>query len=231
MFNRIFTLTKIIVVITVTRLLTTVYKFFLNITSAQTQNSKKIQDIKQFSTTAFFKIPHKAFTLVELLVVIAIIGLLSTIAVVAMTTARSKARDTTRIADIKQISTALEQYYSDNNGYPGAIATGIALGSKSTKTECAGTKVCSCLSSTGFLDTCTAPTYMTNVPTYPGTVASDCAGSYGTPTLTAGQICYYSSTTSAASTDYKLTVVLENGVNGSTNKNCTYSNTSGLVCT
>jgi prepilin-type N-terminal cleavage/methylation domain-containing protein len=176
---------------------------------------------------------NKGFTLVELLVVIAIIGLLSTIAVIAMTSSRSKARDTTRVADLKQVSTALEQYYSDNNSYPGAIATGIALGANSGKTECAGTKVCSCLGSSGFLDTCTAmtQTYMTTVPTYPGTVTGDCAGSYGTPTMAAGQICYYSDVTSAASANYKITAVLESGINGSTTKNCIYSNTSGLICT
>jgi prepilin-type N-terminal cleavage/methylation domain-containing protein len=39
---------------------------------------------------------RRAFTLVELLVVIAIIGLLSTVAVVSLAGARSKARDVKR---------------------------------------------------------------------------------------------------------------------------------------
>ncbi|MFA5644177.1 MAG: type II secretion system protein [Patescibacteria group bacterium] len=58
------------------------------------------------------------FTLVELLVVIAIIGILATLAIVSIQNTRSKARDTKRIADIKQIQTALELYFNDNGSYP-----------------------------------------------------------------------------------------------------------------
>jgi general secretion pathway protein G len=65
-------------------------------------------------------INKKGFTLIELLVVIAIIGLLSTLAVVALNSARSKARDAARVADVKQIQTALELYYNSNDGYPTA---------------------------------------------------------------------------------------------------------------
>ena len=60
----------------------------------------------------------KAFTLIELLVVIAIIGILATISVIALSNARAKARDAKRIADTKQVSTALEMFFNDNNRYP-----------------------------------------------------------------------------------------------------------------
>jgi prepilin-type N-terminal cleavage/methylation domain-containing protein len=65
---------------------------------------------------------NKGFTLIELLVVIAIIGLLSTLAVVALNNARAKSRDAKRVSDIKQVQTALELYYQDANGYPSAAA-------------------------------------------------------------------------------------------------------------
>lgn len=62
---------------------------------------------------------RKAFTLIELLVVIAIIGLLASIVLIALSGARVKARDAKRVADLSQIQTALELYYSDTNtGYP-----------------------------------------------------------------------------------------------------------------
>ena len=61
----------------------------------------------------------KGFTLIELLVVIAIIGILSTLAVVSLSSARARARDSRRIADIRNIQSALELYFTDNSVYPG----------------------------------------------------------------------------------------------------------------
>lgn len=59
----------------------------------------------------FFCKKNKGFTLIELLVVIAIIGILATLAVVALQQARSRARDSKRVADVKQLSTALELFF------------------------------------------------------------------------------------------------------------------------
>lgn len=58
------------------------------------------------------------FTLIELLVVISIIGLLSSIVLTSVNSARAKARDARRATDIKQIQTALEFYYNDRGSYP-----------------------------------------------------------------------------------------------------------------
>jgi len=56
----------------------------------------------------------KGFTLIELLVVIAIIGLLSTLAVVSLSGARTKARDAKRTSDLRTIQSALELYRNEN---------------------------------------------------------------------------------------------------------------------
>ncbi len=70
------------------------------------------------------ELKNGGFTLIELLVVIAIIGLLSTLSVVALNSAREKARNARRVSDIKQVQTALELYYNDNNTYPPTIEFG-----------------------------------------------------------------------------------------------------------
>ena len=64
---------------------------------------------------------RRAFTLIELLVVIAIIGLLATLSVLALNNVRARARDTKRLADVKQMQTALELYYNSKGTYPSAL--------------------------------------------------------------------------------------------------------------
>ena len=65
---------------------------------------------------------QKGFTLIELLVVIAIIGILATIVMVSLNTARSKARDARRVSDIRQLQLALQMYYDSNGSYPAALS-------------------------------------------------------------------------------------------------------------
>ena len=101
----------------------------------------------------------KGFTLIELLVVIAIIGLLSTMSVVALGSARQKSRDSKRLSDIKQVQTALELYYTDQGSYP-VQGTAITLGT--TNYICLGN------TEGGFTTTGCADAYMGLVPADPG---------------------------------------------------------------
>lgn len=60
----------------------------------------------------------KGFTLIELLVVISVIGLLASVILISLNSARAKARDTRRKADIRQMATALELYFDQFGYYP-----------------------------------------------------------------------------------------------------------------
>ena len=98
----------------------------------------------------------KGFTLIELLVVIAIIALLSTLSVVALNSARVKARDARRVSDIKQIRTALEMYFDAKLEYP--AGSSVELGSSTAR----------CLSATNaFNANCAGTIFMQNVPKDP----------------------------------------------------------------
>ena len=58
------------------------------------------------------------FTLIELLVVISIIGVLASVVLSSLESARASARDVERISDLKQIQTALEMYRNDHGFFP-----------------------------------------------------------------------------------------------------------------
>ncbi|MEK7645104.1 MAG: type II secretion system protein [Patescibacteria group bacterium] len=101
---------------------------------------------------------QKAFTLIELLVVIAIIGILSSVVLASLNTARAKGRDARRVSDIKQIQLALELYADQNLGrYPTTLCTGTG---------------------------CVAPTYISTLPTDPSAGASYAYAALGATSCT-----------------------------------------------
>lgn len=77
---------------------------------------KPCVDIKRIFRASYKT--NQGFTLIELLVVISIIGLLSTIVLTSLNSARAKTRDAKRLSDMEQIQLALELYYADHGRYP-----------------------------------------------------------------------------------------------------------------
>ena len=155
----------------------------------------------------FAKQQGAGFTLIELLVVIAIIGILSTLAVVSLGNARTRARDSKRVADIRNVQTALEIYYTDRVAYPAAPAANVCTASDTTLEGC-------CLenaaSSGGWLATCTAANRLITVPKDPRDLAAD-------------DYVY-----SIVGTNYNITFVLESGAGDLTGSGTKCASPAGI---
>lgn len=70
---------------------------------------------------------NQGFTLVELMIVVLIIGILTTLIMVSLDNTKMTARNTRRLADIKQIQLALKMYYNDTGMFPTSITPGSSI--------------------------------------------------------------------------------------------------------
>lgn len=80
---------------------------------------------------------NNAFTLIELLVVISIMGILLSLSIFGMQSAREASRDGRRKSDLEQIRSGLEMYKSDCGSYPtGSLAAGSTLNGNNSLSSC-----------------------------------------------------------------------------------------------
>ena len=103
---------------------------------------------------------RKGFTLLEILIVVAVFGLLATLAVLSLNSARASLRDAQRLSDVSVLRAGLSQYWLETAAYP--TSEGVDLGASGTNTDI--------FSSNGFIsreDTNNATVYLQRVPVGP----------------------------------------------------------------
>lgn len=144
----------------------------------------------------------KGFTLIELLVVISIIGLLGSIVLASLNSARSKSRDAVRISSFKEIQKGLELYYSDTGSYPNLnAACSVSSNDAYSSWTCWSTLL--------------ASKYIGSVPRDPQNIDLGSCG--GTPNCHVYHYCTYNN-----NQNYVLAVNLENAPSRTygSNANC-----------
>jgi len=140
---------------------------------------------------------QSGFTLIEGLVVIAVIALVGTFAAVAVNAARSKQRDATRLSHVRQVQSALEDYFNETNMYP--TGEGLPLGDGAQS---------ACLSEGGFKGECTgdASVFLRIVPS---SIPNGLKGNVTCGSPARNAFCYTSTLEGSA---YKIEFELENSV-------------------
>ena len=132
------------------------------------------------------------FTLIELLVVIAIIGILSSVVLASLSTARAKSRDARRISDISQLELSLEMYFDSSNSYP------ILSAAAATATTSLSALV---------------PNYIPKIPTDPGSALKAYVYGGTTTTYALGAVLERSDNSGLLSDSDNITFANFNGTN------------------
>ncbi len=141
---------------------------------------------------------HNGFTLIELLIVVAIIGIIAAIAIPNLLQAMDRAKQKKTMADIKNLSTAIESYAVDVNYYP--ISTSMAA-----------------IATLGAANLGIEPIYIKAAPTKDGWAGalqygSDTGGAGSDYTITSfGKDKKVSSSSAGITNDFDCDIIYQNG--------------------
>ncbi len=100
---------------------------------------------------------EKGFTLIELLVVIAIIGILAAIAIPQFAEYRARGFDARARSDLRNVATAEEAYFVDNEVYKSCTGDACATALPGIASLSAGIGLQMTATTTGFTGTSTHP--------------------------------------------------------------------------
>ncbi len=132
---------------------------------------------------------QKGFTLIELLVVIAIIGILSSVVLASLNTARGKGADAAIKSNLSNIRAQAELYY-DNNSNTYGVASNLCTAGMFSGDPVIAAAVASAVNASGSAATCrsTAAAWAISVPLKTVPANSWCVDSLGSSESRVGAI-------------------------------------------